>query len=216
MIGEFISRMKSHMAIGQTVDGKIGSALIDDSRRLITAPIAVDPATNGIKIYGSTAGKPIVTDADGKLVLAADVVVNVELAHATDSVTVYGSEGVAIDTDGDGHVQTDILTVPGRGTHEKTNTVLAANGVFESTVQDVTNFVNGTVFVNSNVGSAVDGLVIRTGMYADAMIDTTTDTLVAGVPIVMEIVLPAQFIQVSYTNGATLQTSFQLGVMLSR
>ena len=96
-----------------------------------------------------------------------------------------------------------------------TTTPLAANGVFSGTSTDVTNHATVEVGIYSNVPSATNGVVLQwspDGTNWDYFTDLTYSP--GGVGLTIPTPVLSKYFKISYTNGATLQTSFRLYALL--
>jgi hypothetical protein len=92
----------------------------------------------------------------------------------------------------------------------RSNTALAANGVFTGTWEDVSRF--SSVFISSyaNVASATSGIQVQFGLISAQVDITRSFSAAAATAFVTSIAIPGRWMRLVYTNGTTLQTTFLL------
>lgn len=105
-----------------------------------------------------------------------------------------------------GHVSTDNSTV----------STLDPDASFTGEWEDITNFGVIIVSLTSNVGSATDGLMVQfsSNGTAGGIISDDEYTVSAGAKKTFSFQAVAQFYRVVYTNGGTIQASFNLQTVL--
>jgi hypothetical protein len=88
--------------------------------------------------------------------------------------------------------------------------VLAANGVFTGTSEDVSAYATIAVTVFADVASATDGLSLQQSSNGTNWDNTDGYTIPAGTGKTFSFPVEARYFRVVYTNGATLQAAFRL------
>jgi hypothetical protein len=95
----------------------------------------------------------------------------------------------------------------------ETNTPLAANGVYTGAAHDTaaTGDVSVSVaFLASALGSTTDGARIQVSEDNSNWSNASTATVVGTVQLILQASIASRYWRITYTNGGTLQTSFQV------
>jgi hypothetical protein len=110
-----------------------------------------------------------------------------------------------------------ISTSPGHvSTDNSTTETLAVDGAFTGEWEEITNFGVIVVSITSNVASATDGLCVQFSSDGTVSGIITEDayTISAGATKTFSFQAAAQYVRVVYTNGGTIQTSFNMQTVL--
>ena len=130
---------------------------------------------------------------------------------------VYGPSGTPADvipTNGHNGL---VAIAPGHvSTINSSNTLLAGDAVFTGEWEDITNFGVIVVSLASDVGSAVDGLMVEFSTEGSVVTRVAADeyTIAAGAEKTFSFQTAAKFYRLVYTNGSSVRASFNLQVVL--
>lgn len=215
-------KQKNQVFVGRKSDGSIGMPLIDAEGRLIlSADVAVHLSAEGanpdtVGTFGSHSGTPtaIAVDADGHP--QVDVLSHPVLVHSTDSVSIYGTDGVLVALDGNGHPQVDIVTVPVQRTVAFTNTgAMAANAAYTPDPVDALAYTSMHFIAGSDVAGT---LVVKQGNSTSKMRTVCTIVLEAGTGFedMGFIDIAGKYVSVTFTNGISAATDVDVQVILNR
>lgn len=95
-------------------------------------------------------------------------------------------------------------------------TPLGSGGVFTGTFEDIKDFVLVTISVFSNVVSAADGLAFQWSHDGISVDRQEATPVVAGTGRAFAFAPRARYFRIVYTNGASAQAQFRLGVVYRR
>ncbi|MBU1956045.1 MAG: hypothetical protein KJ769_08410 [Candidatus Margulisbacteria bacterium] len=215
---------KNQALVATRPDGTPSFVNVDENGNLVmSADVAVHLDATGVDgdsigTYGydisGTATKILVDDAGHNQV---DILTDPVLEYANDSVTVYGSTGVAINQDAEGHVHVDVETVPSQRTVVYTvPAAMAISATDDSGVIDAIAFTQMNIMATSDVASATDGIVIKQGNAIGKMKTVLTSTLTSGISEIYFVDIAARYVQVTYTNGVTAATDVDIVVILNK
>lgn len=100
-------------------------------------------------------------------------------------------------------------------TNNSTTSVLSGDAVYTGTADDVSNFANVTIQLDSSHDSAVDGMTFQFSIDNTNWDDIYTFTYIAAEGARrFQFPATAQYFRVVYTNGSTLQTHFRVQTIL--
>lgn len=143
----------------------------------------------------------------GRVEQGGSVAVSIHDAISDESADIISSNGnYAIAAIAPGHVSTD----------NSTTQTLGVDGMYTGNWEDITNFGVIVISVTSNVASATDGLMVQfsSDSTVAGIISDDDYTFNAGTKKTFSFQAAAKYFRVMYTNGGTIQSSFNLQTIL--
>lgn len=130
------------------------------------------------------------------------------------SSVITGSNGNEAEVNDSGQLK---VVLDGKvDTNNSTTTPLAADGEFTGTATDTLDYALIFVTVTADVASATDGLCLQTSTDGTTWIDGDCFTIAAGVSKTFSFQPNTKYARIHYTNGSTIQTSFDLQTIFKK